>query len=89
MLIEKLCDLFFKVFTTLLNFINLPSMPDLASISNYITMIIDNGAVLVNYFIPKNIFVIGLPLLIIISTFQYVYYFIMWIIHKIPAASIR
>lgn len=90
MILQWFADMFYKLLTGLLSWIHLPAMSDdFRNVFNYIDMIVSNGAAIVNFFIPHNIFTIGFPILIAIIGFKYGYYLVMWILKKIPAVGIN
>lgn len=90
MIIQWLAEMFYKIFTGLLSWINLPSLdPEIKSaVINYIDMIFGTGLVFFKFFIPDILVKVGLPVILIVSAFKYGYYFVMWIIKKIPMAGI-
>lgn len=90
MIIQWLAEMFYKIFTGLLSWINLPSLdPEIKSAAiEYIDMIVASGYALFNFFIPDILVKVGLPIILIVSAFKYGYYFVMWIIKKIPMAGI-
>lgn len=90
MIIQWLAEMFYKIFTGLLSWINLPSLdPEIKSAAiEYIDMIVASGYALFKFFIPDILVKVGLPIILIVSAFKYGYYFVMWIIKKIPMAGI-
>lgn len=89
MIIQWFADMFYKIFTGLLNWINLPSLPsDFYSIPDYVNLIIENGASILNFFLPSHVFKVCFPIFLAITGFKYGYYLVMWILKKIPAVGI-
>ena len=90
MIIMRLCDLFYNIITTLLSWVNVPSLSDdtLYDIEMF-TDVLCSGANLIRYFIPTNIFHVGLPIFLFLLGFEYLYYLIMWILKKIPVVGIE
>lgn len=90
MILQWFAEMIYKIMTGLLGWINLPQMSDdFRKIFDYIDLIVSNGTSIANFFIPHNIFTVGFPILIAIIGFKYGYYLVMWILKKIPMASIN
>lgn len=90
MIIESICNLFIKFFTSLLKFINIPQIPEdvLAQVNSTIDTIIERGAELLDLFIPFNIAKVLLLIVLAIESGIEIYHFVMWVIRKIPMAGI-
>lgn len=88
MIIQWFAEMIYKVLTSLLNWINIPLMPETVNdnINEYLTLLFQGGE-LFYYFIPTNVISFGIPLLLVIIAFKYGYYFVMWIVKKIPMAG--
>ena len=80
----------YKILTGLLNWINMPSLDEQikSSFTEYVDMIYSSGYAIFKFFIPDVLINVGLPIVLVIFTFKYGYYFVMWIIKKIPMAGI-
>lgn len=91
MILQWFADMFYKLLTGLLGWINLPRMDPsiIGSIDSWIATIFEYGTSLFNFFVPKIVITVGFPILIAITGFKYGYYFIMWILKKIPAVGIK
>ena len=89
MIVQWLANSFYSVITGLLNWINLPTISSLNDVYAYINLIITNGVDIVKWIIPNNVFTVGFPILIAIVLFKYGYFLVMWILKKIPMASIH
>lgn len=89
MIIETICNLFIKFFTSLLSFINIPQIPDdvMNNVNSTIDTIIEKGSQLIDLFIPYNIAKILLLIVITVEVVIILYHFIMWVIRKIPMAG--
>lgn len=89
MILEAICNLFIKFFTTLLSFVSIPQIPDdvLSSVTSTIDTIIEKGSQLIDLFIPYDIVKVLLLVVIVIEIVIAVYHFIMWVIRKIPMAG--
>lgn len=90
MIIQALGNVIYTVFTTLLSWVNLPSYDNdiLSSLYNFFSILFDSGGQLISFFIPHNIFSVGIPLLVAIFLFEYLYYLVIWILKKIPIISV-
>lgn len=89
MIIQWFAEMIYKVLTGMLGWINLPHLPD--DVQNGVAAIFDfvyDGYGLFNFFVPRNLITVGLPILLVITAFKYGYFFVMWIIKKIPVAGI-
>lgn len=91
MIIERLCNLFQSIIFGLLSWIDIPHIDTSVqeSISNYLFLFFGNGQALFNFFVPRNLVTVGLPILLVISGFKYGYYFVMWVLKKIPMLGIE
>lgn len=78
-----LCDFLF-------GWINLPDFPETLknSITVFFDLIFDNLTFL-GFFIRPATLKIVIPLLIILLNFEYIYRFLMWIVHKLPFFNVR
>ncbi len=89
MIIQWFAEMFYKIFTALLGWINLPHLPsNFYMIYNYVDYVF-KGVGFFKLFVPSHIVRVGLPISIIIIGLKYLYQFIMWILKKIPAAGIE
>lgn len=89
MIVQKFAEMIFTILTKLLGWIHIPFIPN--SVDNMIEQYLDilgSGIELFYYFIPTNVISFGIPILLAIMAFKYGYYFIMWILKKIPMAGI-
>lgn len=90
MIIQWFADMIYKIFTGLLSWINMPSLDEQikSAFTSYADMIYSAGNAIFKFFIPDVLVSVGLPIVLIIFTFKYGYYFVMWIVKKIPMAGI-
>ena len=90
MLIEGLLNVLYSVFSLLTAPINIPSLPD--SVSSAIAGILDyfslGWSILNNYF-DMGYLAILFGLVIAVDLGLYLYYFVMWILKKIPVLGIE
>lgn len=91
MIIQWFAEMFYKVITGLLGWIHMPNLPSgiTETVSEYLLMLNNTAFSLFRLFVPDNIVEIGIPILLAITAFKYGYYFVMWILKKIPAAAIN
>lgn len=91
MIVQWFSDMFYKIMTGLLSWVNLPHLPDnvLNYIEYYFALIMDNGLAILTFFMPMGFVKILIPLVILLSTFEYLYYIVMWVLKKIPAVGIH
>lgn len=91
MIVQWFAEMFYKILTSLLNWINLPHLPDdvMYSISDVLNIISNGGFALFYFFVPNNVIKYGIPILLIITAFKYGYFFVMWILKKIPMVGIE
>lgn len=86
MIIESICNMFFKFLTSVLSFIHIPQIPEdvLSSVNSTIDTIITRGSELIELFMPYNIAKVLLLIVISIELAVYVYHFVIWLMKKIP-----
>lgn len=91
MIVQWFAEMFYKILTSLLDWINLPHLPDdvLSSINEMSVLISEGACSLFYFFVPHNIVTVGIPILLIITAFKYGYFFVMWILKKIPMVGIE
>lgn len=90
MILQWFAELFYKLFTGLLSWINLPSIENyLDEVQEVMDMIVNNGSAIFRYFVPSPVIKVGLVLFFAISGFKYGYYLVLWILKKIPAVGIN
>lgn len=89
MIIQSICDLFIKFFTTVLQFINIPQIPEdiVSQVNSTIDTMIQRGSELIDLFLPYNIAKILLLIVIVIELAVVIYHFVLWVIKKIPLAG--
>lgn len=86
MILVKLAELIYKLITSLLSFINLPSGDEVFNrLYEYTNLIISNGKSIFLFFVPEFVYKVLLPIAMAIFLLKYAYYLVLWIINKIPA----
>lgn len=91
MIIETIMNALISLFTTLLNFVNIPQIPAniLSSVTDTIDLIIDRSSEMIDLVLPYNIAVVLLGIVIAIELGVHIYHFIMWVLKKIPMVGIE
>lgn len=87
MILVWFMDLFYTVFDVLLGWINLPLIEDLNAITEYMDIMITNGAGLVKFFFGNTVFNVCLSMLVALNIVDTIYWIVMWILKKIPMAG--
>lgn len=91
MFIQWLCDLLYKIWGSLFDWVEIPQFSDtlINDINAYIDLILISGRGIVSFFIPTTVFDILLGIVIAIITIKYTYFVVMWIIKKIPVVAMQ
>ncbi len=89
MILVWFMDLFYFVFDTLLGWINLPLFEDINAVNDVINLMVSNGAGLVKFFFNPFVFKVILTMFIALEAVDTLYWFIMWILKKIPMAGMQ
>lgn len=91
MIIQWFAEMFYKVITSLLNWIHLPNIDSsvMNGVNEYVDVIFGSGISMFNFFVPQNVYKVCIPIVLVITAFKYGYFFVMWIIKKIPMASVQ
>lgn len=91
MIVQWFAEMFFKVITALLNWIKLPHISEsfFDVINEYLNLILGDGIAIFNFFVPQNIYKVCIPIVLTITAFKYGYFFVMWILRKIPMAGVN
>lgn len=90
MILQWFCDLFYKVFSLLLGWINIPEidLDTINSIDQVLEYILVDGGSLIGLLLPVNTCKTLLAIFIFIQAALLIYYLVMWILKKIPAVGI-
>ena len=89
MIIIALLNAFFGDCNAIIKALNIPNIPD--SVVNVIKQVTDyiySGRCLINYFIDGNLINVSVVIFTSVLTFFFIFDFVMWILKKIPFASI-
>lgn len=85
MIIKGILDIIFGLLKILFGWINLPDMPEV--ITNVIDQVVGyivEGLPVVWVFFDKQVVSVALVLVLAIVNFDKLYYFIMWLLKKLP-----
>lgn len=91
MIVQWFCDLFYLIFTTLLSWVNIPSLGEetISDVVNYIDLIVSDSLSFLFLLIPYTTAKVLITLSITMYVVIYGYYFVMWILKKVPAVGIH
>lgn len=90
MIVKAFCSIVYSFFELVLRGVNIPSFGDKFDLFlDYIDLFLDNAAPMVNLFLPWSIVEWGLPLVIVMEGFVFVYRFLMFVLKKIPMLGIK
>lgn len=91
MIIEALFNMIFKLFTSFLEPINIPDLPEdmKQQITSFVDTLITSAAPMIDLVMPYNVVKVLIPIVIVIEVAVEVYKLVMWIITKIPMANIQ
>lgn len=91
MIIQWFAEMFFKVITGLLNWVNLPHIDPavINNLSDYLFTCVFVGFDMFTFFVPKNVYTVCIPIVLLVTAFKYGYFFVMWILKKIPMAGVQ
>lgn len=91
MIIEALFNMIFKLFTSFLEPINIPDLPEdmKEQITSFVDTLITSAAPMIDLVMPYNVVKVLVPIVITIELAVEVYKLVMWIITKIPMANIQ
>lgn len=85
MIIKGILDIIFGLLKILFGWINLPDMPEvITNIIDQVVGYIVEGLPVVWVFFDKQVVSVALVLVLAIVNFDKLYYFIMWLLKKLP-----
>lgn len=84
-----LFDTMYQILTTLLFWVEIPSLDGINDLEYVIVMALENGFGIFNLFIDVDVVAVGLGIAITVTGSKYVYDFVMWILKKIPMLGIN
>lgn len=93
MIIEAIFNALKTVIFSLFSWIDLPNMSDYGTgfdeAFNMFGEMLESTKGIINLFLPWGIVKFGLPILIIVLSFEHIYHFVMWVIKKLPFLGIE
>ena len=90
MILQWFADMFYKIMTSLLDWIELPGLSDdLVNVFDELFNFFLMGAHLFNFFIPSSVYKVMLPIAVGLVGIKYAYFLIMWMLKKIPMAGVN
>lgn len=85
MILVRLAEMIYSLVTSVLSFINLPSGDEVFdSLYQFTDLILSNGKSIFLFFVPEFCYQILIPIVLVIFVLKYMYYFVLWILNKIP-----
>lgn len=89
MIINALLSVVRVLINLLFGWVNLPSVPDsITSVVDTLFTYMQQGIGIVWLFVPQNLVLVLLPLVIVVHNFDHLYHLGMWILKKIPMVGI-
>lgn len=90
MIIENLMEVIVTIFGYVIGLFNIPQInaETLQLVNNQITEIIEIGSGFANLLLPMNIVKVFLGIVVLVEVGIDLYHFLMWVIKKIPLASV-
>lgn len=89
MIVEKFANIFASIFFKLFSNLNIPKIEALDDFNTFISDLLTNGKNWLLFFVPSATLKVALSITIAMILIKYGYYLVMWILRKIPVASIN
>lgn len=89
MILQWFANTFKEIVFALLGWVNIPSPDFFNEIISVVDMAISNGMSLLVFFIPSYVIQSSITIFLVLETFKYGYFLVMWILRKIPAVGIN
>ena len=90
MILSAIFDMVFGLVKVLFGWINLPQTPEkVASALDYLCECIGDGIGFIGLVIDLDFIKVVIPIVLVISNFDKVYHFTVWILRKIPFLGIK
>lgn len=89
MIVEKFANIFASIFFKLFSNLNIPKIEALDDFNTFISNLLFNGKNWLLFFVPSTTLKVALSITIAMILIKYGYYLVMWILRKIPVASIN
>ena len=90
MILESLINLLLSLIKFCFGWLNLPAFPEefTSIVNDFLDLIFDNVSLL-GFFIRPTTLQILIPALVVVTNFDKIYNFVMWILRKIPFLNIE
>lgn len=89
MIVEKFANLFATIFFKLFSNLDIPKIEALDDFNAFVSDLLKNGKNWLLFFVPSATLKVALTITIAMILIKYGYYLVMWILRKIPVASIN
>lgn len=93
MIVEGILNALKSVIFGLFSWIDLPNSADYGDgfydALELLADILISSQGIINLFLPWEIVKFGFPIIIVVMNFEHIYYFVMWVIKKIPMLGIK
>lgn len=89
MIVEKFANIFASIFFKLFANLDIPKIKALDDFNAFVSDILKNGKNWLLFFVPSATIKVALTITIAMILIKYGYYLVMWILRKIPVASIN
>ena len=85
MILKGILDIIFGLLKTLFGWIDLPDMPEvITNVIDQVISYITDGLPVIWVFFDKQVVTVAFVLVLAIVNFDKIYYFIMWLLKKLP-----
>lgn len=89
MIVEKFANIFASIFFKLFSGLDIPKIEALDDLNTFLGDLLTNGKKWLLFFLPATTLKVALTITIAMILIKYGYYLVMWILRKIPVASIN
>lgn len=89
MIVEKFANLFAAIFFKLFANLDIPKIETLDDYNSFVSDLLNNGKNWLLFFVPSATLKVALTITIAMILIKYGYYLVMWILRKIPIASVN
>lgn len=89
MLFELLCNTIYDIITNLFMWVEIPQLDGMNALREIYNMAISNGIGIFNFFIDGKFIGTCCGLVIAVEAFIQLYYFVMWLLKKIPMIGVK
>lgn len=89
MIFGILVTIIWNIISWILSFFNFPVFNYYASVLSYISLVFNDGAAMLFFFIRPNTFLLAVDVLVWLWTGEHLYFFILWVLRKLPWLGIE